>query len=108
MKTDMSQSEIDELERVLNDFKKEWKELQRQRASKWRLYFLISFILTLVIAINYPAYWWLGIIVIGYFAGSLFTMLRQNAQTTHQIVEHQHQLKLVRLLRKFHASPYSK
>jgi hypothetical protein len=35
-------------------------------------------------------------------------MLRQNAKTHDQIIEHQQQLRLVRLLRQFKASPYSK
>lgn len=108
MKTDVSQSEIDKLEKVLSDFKEEWETLQSKRASKWRLYFLISFMLAVLIAVNEPSYWWLGIIVIGYFAGSLFAMLRQRAKTSSQITEHQKQLKLVRLLRNFQTSPYSK
>ena len=107
MKTDMSSSEINEMEEILKSFKEEWDMLQNQRASNWRKYFLITFILALLIAMTYPSLWWTGIIVVGYFAGSLFAMLRQNAKTSQQIIEHQKQLKLVKLLRKFHASPYS-
>lgn len=107
MKTDMSSSEINEMEAVLKSFKEEWDILQNLRASSWRKYFLITFILALLIIMTYPSFWWTGIIVVGYFAGSLFVMLRQNAKTSQQIIEHQKQLKLVKLLRKFHASPYS-
>ena len=107
MKSDVSNSEIDTLEKVLNDFKKEWRESQTRRASKWRLSFFISFVIALILSIYSSSFWWVGLIVITYFAGSLFTMLRQNAKTHDQIIEHQQQLKLVRLLRKFQASPYS-
>ena len=107
MKHDVSQNEIDKLEKILYDFKDEWEALQSHRASKWRLSFFISFIVTLSVSLLYPFLWWLGIIVIGYFAGTLYSMLRQNAKTSTQINEHQQQLKLVKLLRKFQASPYS-
>ncbi len=108
MKTDISQSEIDKLEKVLSEFQEEWGILQKHRARKWRIQFLVSFIISLVVIGKEPSYWWLGVIVISYFAGSLFSMLKQRAKTNYQIIEHQKQLKLVRLLRKFHASPYSK
>ncbi len=107
MNSDSSKSEIDALEKVLSDFKTEWENSQAQRAAKWRLRFFISFIITLALTFYSTAFWWLGIIVIAYFAGSLFAMLKQNAKTNDQIVEHQQQLRLVRLLRKFQASPYS-
>jgi len=107
MKTDIAKSEIDALEKVLNDFKSEWKNSQTLRAEKWRKTFFISFILTLALSLYSSSFWWLGIAVIAYFAGSLFSMLRQNAKTHGQIIEHQQQLRLVRLLRKFQASPYS-
>ena len=108
MNSDTSRSEIDALEKVLRDFKTQWENSQNQRAAKWRLRFFISFIITLALTFYSTAFWWLGIIVIAYFAGSLFAMLKQNAKTNDQIVEHQQQLRLVRLLRKFPASPYSK
>lgn len=108
MKTDISNSEIDQLEKVLSDFQSEWQIQQREKATKWRVYFLISFIVSIIIITNSPAFWWLGVVVISYFAGSLYAMLRQRAKTNHQILEHQKQLQLVRLLRKFQASPYSK
>jgi hypothetical protein len=108
MKTDISNNEIDKLEKVLRDFKDEWETSQSHRAFKWRLYFLISFVVVLLITLNYPAYWWLGIVVIGYFAGSLFTMLRLRAKTNYQIIEHQKQLRLARLSSKFPMVPFSK
>ncbi len=107
MNSDVGKSEIDALEKVLNDFRSEWEDSQTQRATKWRIRFFISFIITLALSLYSADFWWLGIIVIAYFAGSLFTMLKQNAKTNDQIVEHQQQLRLVRLLRKFQASPYS-
>ena len=108
MNTNLDKSEIDRLEQVLNDFKGDLESIQSNRASKWRLHFFISFIITLVISITYPTIWWLGLIVIAYFAGSLYSILRLNAKTNCQIIEHQKQLKLVRLLRNFKTSPYSK
>ncbi len=107
MKNDVTNSEIDTLEKVLYDFENDWEVSQKERAVKWRLSFFISFIITLIISIFLPALWWTGIAVIAYFAGSLYSLLRQNAKTSEQIIEHQQQLKLVRLLRKFEASPYS-
>jgi len=107
MRIDVNQNEIDKLEKVLDDFKKEWEVLQNRRSSTWRKYFAISFVVALLLTIITPTLWWCGVFVVGYFAGSLFAMLRQNAKTSHQIVEHQKQLKLVRLLRKFQSSPYS-
>ncbi len=107
MISDVGRNEIDALEKVLSDFKMEWEDSQERRAAKWRLTFFISFIITLGLSLISHAFWWLGIAVIAYFAGSLFSMLRQNAKTNDQIFEHQQQLKLVRLLRKFKTSPYS-
>lgn len=107
MKSDADHKEIDELEEVLNNFQNEWNDQQSQRSAKWRKQFALSFIVAIAVSIWAPAFWWLGIIVIAYFAGSLFTMLRQNAKTSHQIVEHKKQLKLVRLLRNFETSPFS-
>ena len=104
MKSDISNNELYELEMVLSDFKLEYETLQTERAAKWRLHFIISFLLVF----NQPYYWWVSLAVAGYFAGTLFTMLRQRAKTSTQIIEHQQQLELVRLLRKFQASPYSK
>ena len=54
-----------------------------------------------------PQFLWVGLVVITYFAGSLCSLLRQNAKTAHQIFEHKKQLQLVRLLRKFESSPSS-
>ena len=107
MISDVGRSEIDTLEKVLNDFKMEWEDSQKRRTAKWRFTFFISFIVTLALSLFSPAFWWLGIAVIAYFAGSLFSILRQNAKTNDQIIEHQQQLRLVRLLRKFQTSSYS-
>ena len=107
MRIDVDQSEIDKLEKVLDNFRQEWEVTQGRRSSAWRKYFIICFVIALIMTVASPSLWWGGIFVIGYFAGSLFAMLRQNAKTSHQIIEHQKQLKLVKLLRNFQASPYS-
>ncbi len=106
MNTDLSQNEIDELEQVLNNFSKEWEIKQNQRSFKWRMSFMVAFIIALASIFISAKLWWVSLAVIAYFAGSLFTMLRQNAKTNSEIIERQQQLKLVRLLRKFEASPY--
>ncbi len=103
----VNNQEIDNLEEYLLNFQEEWKQTQMLRSSKWRKHFVICFIVAIIVSILAPPFWWIGLIVITYFAGSLFTLLRQNAKTTHQIVEHKKQLKLVRLLRNFETSPYS-
>jgi len=103
----INNQEIDSLEEYLLDFHDEWKMTQSMRSAKWRKQFVICFILAILVSSFTPEFFWVGLIVIAYFAGSLFTLLRQNAKTTHQIVEHKKQLKLVRLLRNFESSPYS-
>jgi len=107
MKVDLDQNEINKLEEVLDNFKKEWVQQQNERALKWRIYFLLSFLVCVLLSINLPSFWWLNIVVIGYFAGSLFTMLRQRVKTNQKIIEYQKQLRLIQLLRKFEVSPYS-
>ncbi len=108
MKFDLNQrgsDEVRKLEELLFDYKKNWEEEIRLRASTWRSRFLIVFAIVLFATINLPSLWWLNIIVISYFAGSLFTLIHQRNKTNKQIVEHQKQLKLIRLLRKFKTSP---
>ena len=109
MKVDqgVDNKEIDSLEEYLLNFQDEWTVIQSVRSAKWRKHFVISFIMAIVVSIFDPQFFWISLIVIAYFAGSLFTLLRQNAKTTHQIIEHKKQLKLVRLLRNFESSPYS-
>ncbi len=103
----VNNQEIDSLEEYLLDFQEEWKVTQSIRSSRWRKHFVIYFILAILVSTFVPQFLWVGLVVIAYFAGSLFSLLRQNAKTTHQIVEHKKQLKLVRLLRNFKSSPYS-
>ena len=111
MKMNIDQSvnsqEIDILEEYLLDFQEEWKLTQSLRSSRWRKHFIICFILSILVSTFAPQFLWIGLVVIAYFAGSLFSLLRQNAKTSHQITEHKKQLKLVRLLRNFETSPYS-
>jgi len=107
MKIDLNQNEITRLEDVLINFKREWEQQQSVRAAKWRFDFLISILVCVVVSSFLPLLWWVNIIVIAYFAGSLYTMLRLRVKTNQQIIEHQKQLRLVKLLRKFDASPYS-
>ena len=107
MNINVDHTEVVKLEKILNDFKNEWEEIQNKRSYSWRKYFVICFIGALLVSLLNPSFWWSGIFVIGYFAGSLFAMLRQNAKTSSQIVEHQKQLKLVKLLRNFETSPFS-
>ncbi len=107
MKLNLDQNEIDKLENVLENFKQDWEQQQAERAKQWRFNFLTYLALVLLISVILPSLWWLNIVVVGYFAGSLFTMLRGRVRTNKQIIEHQKQLRLIRLLRKFDASPYS-
>jgi len=100
-------NEIEKLEKVLKKFQTEWNETKAKRSKKWRKYFLISFFISVVISSFAPVFWWVSLVVIAYFAGSLFTLLRQNAKTSNQILEHKKQLQLVRLLRNFETSPFS-
>ena len=99
--------EIEKLEKILMDFQTEWKKTEKIRSDKWRKQFLISFIVSILLSTYSPIFWWTSLAVISYFAASLFTLLRQSAKTSNQILEHKKQLKLVRLLRKFESSPYS-
>ncbi len=54
MNTNIDPNEIDELEKVLNDFKYDFDSIQNSRASKWRLQFLLSFIITIMVLIFFP------------------------------------------------------
>lgn len=101
MSTDQDLNEIYRLEAVLKKFKNEWEQQQTQRAEKWRRNFLLGFCLTIIISMLNAQLWWSSIVVIGYFAGSLFSILRQNTKTSKKIIEHQKQLRLVKLLRNF-------
>ena len=103
-KRDVENKEIEKLERVLNDFQNEWEETRANRSKKWRMHFLIGFLTTSAISVIAPILWWTSLAVIIYFAASLFTLLRQNAKTINQIIEHKRQLKLAKLLQKFEAS----
>jgi len=111
MKIDVDQNvnneEIENLEKYLLNFQEEWKDRQNRRSAKWRKYFMVCFIASIFLSMFSPKLWWIGLVVIAYFAGSLYTLLRQNAKTSHQILEHKKQLQLVRLLRNFESSPYS-
>lgn len=107
MNIDVAHTEVAKLEKTLNDFKQEWENIQTKRSSLWRKYFLICCIGALILSLLVPTFWWSGIFVIGYFAGSLFAILRQNAKTSSQIIEHQNQLRLFKLLHNFETSPFS-
>ena len=97
----INHQEIDNLEEYLLNFQDEWELTQSLRSAKWRKQFVICFILAILVSIFVPQFLWVGLVIIAYFAGSLFSLLRQNAKTTDQIIEHKKQLKLVRLLRNF-------
>ena len=105
--TTVDAKEIEQLEEVLINFQNEWKVTQKVRSDKWRKQFLVSFLVSVAISTYAPVFWWTSLVVISYFAASLFTLLRLNAKTSSQILEHKKQLQLVRLLRKFESSPYS-
>ena len=104
---DVKNQDIEKLEDFLRNFQEEWNETKARRSSTWRKYFVICFIIALILSVFSPQFLWVGLIVIAYFAGSLYSLLRQNAKTSHKIVEHKKQLQLVRLLRNFETSPYS-
>ena len=107
MKTDLNQNEIDELEQVLYNFSEEFEEIQNHRSTKWRSHFFIAFIIAIGVMFLAPTFWWVSLVVIAYFAGSLFTLLRQNAKTSSEINEHRMQLKLARFLLNFKESSYA-
>lgn len=99
--------EIDSLEAYLLQYQNEWNDTKEIRSNKWRKHFFVCFVITILIAIFAPQFFWIGLIVVAYFAGSLFSLLRQNAKTIRKISEHKKQLQLVRLLRNFETSPFT-
>lgn len=101
MSVDINQSDIKKLENILISFKRNWDLQQNIRASKWRLYFLVSFLLVLIISANMPSLWWLNMAVIAYFAGSLFAMLRKRKIIYQQLAVHKNQIRVARLLIDF-------
>lgn len=108
MSIDITQSEIERLEDILVNFKKNWDQQQKINASKWRFSFLLGSFVTLVISLNSPSLWWLNAVVISYFAVSLFLMLRQRADVYQRLIEHQKQLELARFLKNFQRLSYLK
>lgn len=103
----VNKQEIDDLESNLKYFQEQWQQTQAIRSTKWRRNFVCSFIVAIAISMLIPKLWWIGIAVITYFAGSLFTLLRQNAKTSVQIFEQKEQLELVKILKNLDPSSYS-
>lgn len=104
MKFNISQSDIDTLEKELKAFSEKWEVNQSIRNNRWRKILLGGFVTTLLASFVYPQLWWLGVILIAYSAGSLFMIIDNEAKTSSLILEHKKQIKLARLLLKFNAT----
>lgn len=102
---DIDHKEIDKLEQELSDFEQHWRQIQQQRIIKWRQFLLASFVVIMGLLLLYPKMfillWWLGIVLIGFTAGSLYKIINDEAKAAQQMLEHKKQLKLARLLLDF-------
>jgi 4-hydroxybenzoate polyprenyltransferase len=101
----MNQKDIDDLERDLKNFVKNWQTSQQQRINSWRKMVFSAFIIILCLIFFLPELivllWWLSVVFIGFSAGSLYKLINDEARTSYQILEHKKQLKLARALLKF-------
>lgn len=75
----MNSSYIDELERRLTSFMSDWEDALRKRVILWRVRLLIGVVLSLVLPLFIPNFYWLWLVVMGMSAGSLFSLLKMNA-----------------------------
>ena len=75
----MNSSYIDELEQRLANFSQDWEEALKKRVMLWRVRLLVGIVLSLLIPLAFPLLHWLWLVVMGLSAGSLFALLKSNA-----------------------------
>ncbi len=75
----MNSSYIDELEERLANFSQDWEEALKKRVMLWRVRLLVGIVLSLVLPLLFPRLYWLWLVVMGLSAGSLFALLKCNA-----------------------------
>jgi hypothetical protein len=75
----MNSSYVDELERQLADFSSDWEQALSKRIFAWRVRLLIGVTLSLIVPWIFPDLFWLWLVVLGMSAGSLFSLLKSNA-----------------------------
>jgi len=75
----MNSSYIDELEQRLANFSEDWEEALKKRTTVWRVRLLVGVVLSLVLPTVFPTLYWLWLVVMGLSAGSLFALLKTNA-----------------------------
>jgi len=75
----MNSSYIDKLEQRLANFSEDWEEALGKRVMLWRVRLLIGVVFSLVVPMVFPNLYWLWLVVMGVSAGSLFALLKTNA-----------------------------
>ena len=75
----MNSSYVDELERQLANFSSDWEDALKKRVFAWRVRLLIGVVLSLIVPWLFPDLFWLWLVVLGMSAGSLFALLKSNA-----------------------------
>lgn len=101
----INEEDIAQLERELRTFENSWEDEQQRLTIRWRFILISGLIGTLLAVFFFPAAWWVGLALVGYSAGSLFRMLKDQSQTTQRLNEHRDELRLARLLLEHHSDP---
>jgi len=93
----MNSSYIDELEQRLANFSEDWEEALKKRVLLWRVRLMIGIALSLVLPLAFPNLYWLWLVVMGLSAGSLFALLKTNADMKKHVTACRQHIRNARL-----------
>ena len=93
----MNSSYIDELEQRLANFSEDWEDALRKRITLWRVRLLLGVVLSLVLPVMFPSLHWLWLVVMGLSAGSLFALLKSNADMKKHVTACREHIRNARL-----------
>ena len=93
----MNSSYIDELEQRLANFSEDWEVALRKRILLWRVRLLVGVLCSLVVPLMFPKLYWLWLVVMGLSAGSLFALLKSNADMKKHVTACREHIRNARL-----------
>ncbi len=93
----MNSSYIDELEQRLSNFTEDWEEALKKRVLLWRVRLFVGIILSLLLPVVFPSLYWLWLVVMGLSAGSLFALLKTNADMKKHVCACKEHIRNARL-----------
>lgn len=93
----MNTSYIDELEQRLANFSEDWEEALEKRILLWRVRLFVGVVLSLVVPMLFPSLYWLWLVVMGLSAGSLFALLKSNADMRKHVAACREHIRNARL-----------